>query len=303
MGALTPPMPDEHGSSAGKLPGAPGTHKPMRFGYNTNGFAHHRLEDAIDILAELGYRAIAITPDVHHLPPFSTSSADLRALRRRLEAAGLVPVIETGARYVLDARAKHRPNLLDPDPAARARRLEFYLRCATMAAELGGHVISIWSGRRPVETAPEQAGDHLLEGVRRLCDEAAGLALRVGFEPEPGMWVETLAQWERLRDALRHPALGLTLDTGHVPCTESFSTAEALERYRSDLVNVHLDDGSTGVHDHLQLGEGELEWGSIFAALKGYRGVASVELSRHSHDAPRAAATAIEFWRGLEERC
>ena len=109
--------------------------------------------------------------------------------------------------------------------------------------------------------------------------------------------METLAGWERLRDAVSHPALGLTLDVGHVPCTEPFSPADAIRRYRADLLNVHLDDVRDGVHDHLQIGEGEIAWPGVLHALEGFAGVASVELSRHSHDAPRAAATAIERLR------
>ena len=35
----------------------------MFLGYNTNGFAHHRLEDAIDILAEQGYGGVVTYTD------------------------------------------------------------------------------------------------------------------------------------------------------------------------------------------------------------------------------------------------
>lgn len=269
----------------------------MLLGYNTNGFAHHALDDALAILAEAGYRAVAITPDVAHLAPFATTAAELRAVRRRLEELALAPVVETGARYLLDARRKHRPNLLEPDAEGRRRRLDLLVRCTEMAAELGAGVVSVWSGVRPEATPDRDAGHHLVEGTRALCERAASLGVRVAFEPEPGMWVETLAQWEWLRDAVAHPALGLTLDTGHVPCTESVSPAEAIARHRGELLNVHLDDARGGVHEHLQIGEGELDWGAIGAALRDWEGVASVELSRHSHDAPRAARTALERLR------
>lgn len=269
----------------------------MLLGYNTNGWAHHALDDALQMLAELGYGAVAITPDVHHLPPFGTTAAELRRARARLEQLGLAVVVETGARYVLDPRRKHRPNLLEADPAGRRERLRFLVRCAEMAAELGAEVVSIWSGHRPEETADADAWGLLLGGVEELCDHAQRLGVRVAMEPEPGMWLESLAQWERLRAALPHPALGLTLDTGHVPCTETLSPAEAVRRFRGDLLNVHLDDGRNGVHDHLQIGEGELRWPEILSALEGWRGIASVELSRHSHDAPRAAAVALRRLR------
>src|SRR5437667_9627317 len=101
----------------------------MYFGYNTNGFAHHRLEDAIAVRAEHGYEGVAITLDHHALNPFDHDFAgqlnDIRALLRRHR---LRCVIETGARFLLDARRKHQPTLLSPEPHLRQYRLEFLER-------------------------------------------------------------------------------------------------------------------------------------------------------------------------------
>jgi L-ribulose-5-phosphate 3-epimerase len=131
--------------------------------------------------------------------------------------------------------------------------------------------------------------------VLRLNERVAPLGVRIAFEPEPGMLVNGLADWERLREAAALPDLGLTLDVGHVPCTETISAGDAIRRYGNALRTVHLDDTRNGVHEHLQIGDGDLDWPDILRALDdvGFTGIASVELSRHSHAAPEAARAAL----------
>ncbi|HKH91779.1 MAG TPA: sugar phosphate isomerase/epimerase family protein [Gemmatimonadaceae bacterium] len=267
----------------------------FRIGYNTNGFAHHRLDDALHVIAELGYRAVALTPDANHLPPDHTTDAELRMTRALLDRLGLAVVVETGARYVLDPRRKHRPTLVDADAAQRARRLDFLERCAHIVVELGGDVISLWSGVPAPDVTLADAWRFLADGVVVLRQRVAPLGVRIAFEPEPGMLVSSLADWERLRDATSLADLGLALDVGHLPCTERISAGDAIRRYGAALRTVHLDDTRNGVHEHLQIGEGSLDWPDIMRALDevGFDGIASVELSRHSHAAPEAARVAL----------
>jgi L-ribulose-5-phosphate 3-epimerase len=89
----------------------------LRFGYGTNGFANHRLTDALDVVAELGYVGVALTLDHAHVDPFAPDlDRQVKAVARELRRRRLSVVVETGARYLLDPRRKHAPTLLDDDP-------------------------------------------------------------------------------------------------------------------------------------------------------------------------------------------
>src|SRR5215469_1078741 len=98
----------------------------MFLGYNTNGLAHHDPFQAIELLAELGYRSVAITLDHGPLNPYAVDFAiHIEKLRALLDRLQMRSVIETGARYLLDPRTKHEPTLVSPDAGARQRRVDF----------------------------------------------------------------------------------------------------------------------------------------------------------------------------------
>jgi sugar phosphate isomerase/epimerase len=272
----------------------------MYLGYNTNGFAHHRLEDALTILAELGYQGVGLTLDYHTVNPFEPDwHRKAERVRRQLDALGMRCVIETGARFLLDPRRKHQPTLVSSRPEEVALRLDFLRLAVDVAEVLGSDVVSFWSGTlaNPGETGERWA--QMVDGCRALASYAAPKGVRLAFEPEPGMLVATLIDYEWVEGIGIGPNFGLTLDVGHLHCQGETPIPQKIRRYFDAILNVHIEDMRWGVHDHLMFGEGEMDFPPILAALKdvGYKGGVFVELSRHSHDAVETARRAIEFLR------
>jgi len=279
----------------------------FRLGYNTNGLAHHRLLDAMRLLAELGYEGIALTPDVGHLDPFEADDRLVDDVRHWSDELGLEITIETGARFLLDARRKHYPTLLEEDAEARSRRVEFLCRCVDLAARLDAGVVSFWAGASPDGSvadwpagdvrAAEPVWERLVDGVRQVLQRGRERGVRLGFEPEPGMFVATVAGFDELVERLGADGadLGLCLDVGHCLCTGDLAPAEAIRRYSERLVQVHLDDIAEGVHEHRMFGLGDLDLsGALNALLEvSYSGMAAVELSRDSHRGAQAAEEAL----------
>ena len=289
------------GESTGRAAAGSGAGAGLRFGYGTNGFANHRLDDALGVLADLGYRGVALTLDHDRLDPFGPGLAGrVATLGTRLAELDLGLVIETGARYLLDPWRKHAPTFLHDDPRAR---IDFLRRAVAIGADLGAEAVSCWSGVRPPEVAEETAWDRLLAGCAELVDVADAAGMPIGFEPEPGMLVADIAGWRRLRAALGGPAVfGITLDIGHCRCLEPVAVPQCVTDVAPHLVNVQIDDMRRGVHEHLEFGTGEIDFPPVLRALRdaGYRGLVAVELPRHSHDAPAVAARSIDFLRAAE---
>ncbi|MFJ2171915.1 MULTISPECIES: sugar phosphate isomerase/epimerase family protein [unclassified Streptomyces] len=274
----------------------------LRLGYGTNGLTDLRLDDALGLLADLGYDGVGLTLDHMHLDPMAPElAARTRRVAGRLAELGLDVTVETGARYVLDPRRKHGPTLLDPDPEGRAARTGLLVTAVRVAADLGAHAVHCFSGVTPDGTDPDTAWKRLEEAMGPVLDAAEAADIPLAIEPEPGHLVGDLAGFHQLRHRLGDPdQLGLTLDIGHCQCLEAASPADCVRDAAPWLRHVQIEDMRRGVHEHLPFGDGEIDFPPVLEALAatGYQGLTVVELPRHSHAGPELARTSIEFLRG-----
>jgi L-ribulose-5-phosphate 3-epimerase len=210
-------------------------------------------------------------------------------------------VIETGARYLLNPRLKHDPTLMDPDPERRAIRVDFLCRAIDLAVGIGAEAVSFWSGRSPVPLGEEEGMDRLTKALEPVLAHAERATMPLAFEPEPGMFIDTLERFARLDGRVRHPLFDLTVDVGHVHCSAEGDIASLLRRWGPRIRNLHVEDMVQGTHEHLMFGQGTMDFPPIFEALRaiGYQGGIHAELSRHSHmavEAVRASAVFLGRW-------
>jgi len=275
----------------------------LRYAYNTNGAASHRLDDAIRLIAEAGYDGVALTLDHHHLDPFADDwEREAARVRDLLASLNLGSVVETGARYLLDPADKHEPTLVTASPEGRAARVAFLNRAIDVAGVLGSETMSFWAGVPKPGVDRNDAHDWLDQGLAQVCDHATRAGVTVSLEPEPGMLVETVGDYERI--AAFHPQLKLALDTGHCLVTGDVEPEDAVRGHASRLGTVAIEDMKRGDHTHLPFGHGDMNVPAVLRALKDveFGRLVCVELSRESPRAHQAIPEAIRYLKAAENR-
>lgn len=277
----------------------------LRYAYNTNGMAHHRLDDALSFLADTGYDGVALTLDHAHLDPFAPDLLGrASALARRLDGLGLGCVVETGARYVLDPRAKHEPTLVNPSADGRQQRVDFLQRAIDIAGACRAEAVSFWAGVPQPGITDTEAWKWLTEGVAEVLERARRAGVTVALEPEPGMVIETADGYLRLRQELGADDLALALDTGHCLVTGEREPPDAVRELAPHLGTVTVEDMKRGVHDHLAFGLGDFDLSGTLEALTEieFDRLVCVELSRDAHRAHQIVPETLAALKAAEPR-
>lgn len=273
----------------------------MKFAFSSNAFLRCSLLEAIKIISATGYEGIEIMADVPHAYPLHLTDADIREIRAALDETHLEISNINAFMHHADGDTYH-PSWIEKDPALRAKRIDYTLRCIDLAEKLGATTISTEPGG-PLEGMTSEEGLQLFrEGLAAVEGRAREKGVRILIEPEPGLLLENSDQFLRLFRELDPTVFGLNFDVGHFFCVGEDPSA-LVRRMMGVAHHFHLEDiAATRRHHHLMLGEGAIDLPGVLSAIEGsgYAGFVTVELYTYEHAAADAAMRAFQYlqkWR------
>jgi myo-inositol catabolism protein IolH len=237
------------------------------------------------LVAELGYRYIELSPREDFLPFFVHPRADRAAIagfKRALAAAG----VELASVLPLYRWS-------GPDEDERQAAVRYWKRAIQITAELGCQVMnSEFNGRPEAAAASEARFWRSLEELLPVF-EHEGIQLRL--EPHPDDFVEDGRAAIDLIRGIDNPLVSFLYCAPHT-FHQGGDIAGILRHAGALLTQVHLADSfdhraSSGlryivnppgsparVHQHLDIGQGEVDWDELFGTLSelGFDGIATV---------------------------
>lgn len=273
----------------------------MKLAFSTNAFTRHSLEVALKEIAAAGYAGVEILADKPHWYPEVFDPDEAAGIRSTLEAVKLkVSNINANCTfgYWRDAPPEpfFEPSLISPDGKLRADRIRMIKNTLQFARAVGAENISITSGKALPTMPPEAAMKQLRESLMPVLEAAEKAKVRVGFECEPGLFIEWAEELRELIDRTGSKLLGANLDLGHsrvlgedIPAT--------IKLLGDRIWNCHVEDIAGRKHYHLIPGQGTMDWHAIKESLAGigYERFLTVELYSYPDRPVEAARESIAY--------
>lgn len=276
----------------------------MKFAFSSNAFLRYDLLETIRIVASVGYQGIEIMADVPHAYPLHLSNADVRAIRRALDANRLAISNINAFMHHADGDTYH-PSWIEKDPALRAKRVAYTLGCIDLAEQLGARNISTEPGG-PLDGMSREEGMLLFrEGLAAVESRAREKGIRILIEPEPGLLLENSREFLEIFQDLDPEVFGINFDIGHFFCV-SEDPAELIKSMKDVIHHFHLEDiAPSREHHHLMLGNGAIDIPGVLGTIDtiGFKGFVTVELYTYEDQAEEAAREAFRYLEDWRKGC
>lgn len=227
------------------------------------------------VAADLGYKWLQMTPHPDFIPFFNHPKADdalVKQMKKACEKAGVgivstLPVLRWAG----------------PDEDAREAAMRYWKRVIQITVDLGVDTIGTeFSGRPERAEESERAFYRSMEELVPIVEKEG---LKVFIDPHPDDFVENgLAAWRVIR-GINSPNFGMVYVASH-----TFHMGEQpldiMRAVGSRIGIVHVSDtmnhkashglryitnppgNSVRVHQHLKVGDGDVNWDELFGGLR-----------------------------------
>lgn len=221
----------------------------IQLSYSTFGLTGLDFLDALDAVDRAGYEGVEISFHRDQFNPFDIDDDDLARVRKRLDALRVKPACVATASHFFTPSRPHEPSLMAVERAGRKRRIDLVRRGIHVARRLGVRLVTFGSGfirdehvANPGIDPGELLADSIRECLREIRDDEDITLL---IEPEPGMYIETLAQGLALLREVGSPKFKLHIDICHAYCSEP-DYIGALAAAASEARYLHISDARAG---------------------------------------------------------
>ena len=246
----------------------------MKFGFRTGGFRDWRIEAILEELARIGFDGAELCLEKADMRPENFTKVRADELRSFMDGIGLEIA---SVSYHADAEP------LD-------QRISNTFKSIEVAEWLGADVL-ILNAERARAGEAEKQWLNLVDRLKDLTASAERRGVNVAIEPEPLLVVGDTDDTIRMMDMVSSPNLKVNLDIGHAYITDP-SLPESIKRLGKAIVHTHLEDIKDKVHNHLEPGQGDIDFAAMHRAFMaiGYNGYYVVDLFRLGDD-PSGFAT------------
>ncbi len=221
----------------------------IKLSYSTFGLTDLDFLHSLEVVDKAGYPGIELSFHRDQFNPFDITDEYLTAIKKRLESLKVKAACVATASHFFTPSRPHEPSLMSPDLAGRKRRIDLVRRGIDVAHKLGVPLVTFGSGfirdehvTNPSVNPRELLVDSIHQCLRSVRDDE-DITLLV--EPEPGMYIETLAQGIDLVNEVNSPRFQLHLDLCHNYCSEQNYLA-ALAQAAPYAKFLHVSDAQEG---------------------------------------------------------
>ena len=275
----------------------------MEIAFSTNAFKKFTLNNTINILAEIGYKGVEILCDIPHAYPKTITSSNIDELKQLLSKLK-ISISNLNAFTLFALGDTYHPSWIENDLEKRKLRIDHTKDCITLARKLGARNISTEPGGPAINQGLNE--NELLKvfanGINKILKVAEKANVTVLVEPEPGLLIENSEQFIKFIKNFDSEHIGLNFDIGHFFCVgeDPSSVIYKLSEYARHVHLEYIAEDRT--HNHLMLGEGAIDFESVFKSMKdiGYDGFVTIELYPYQDSPILAAKNAMKFIKSFD---